>query len=255
MASPLAPILGAVATAVLQRTYLVQNNTPTGIPQILAVLDVVQEEDPEFSAEVTQHPVEQGSEVSDHIQIKNPTLHLKGTISNSPLDLSTSIANVLAGGIDLITSSQARSNILNSGVQQAAGFAGAALMGGASTLQGAVGGAADAIARAILLSVFDARTPFDVVTKRFKYESMVIEKISFPRDSDTGYQLVFEMDLIKLRIVSPFDVQINTVDEGVVTSALNKSNLGGQASKQVSDQAASSVNKSWMRAIIKGVTG
>ena len=247
--SILGPLIGAAGSGLLQRTYFLQTNTPSGIPQILVVLDAITQETPEFSADVTQHPVEFGSEVSDHIQIKNPTLTLKGTISNTPLDLQTTIGNVLSGGLAAITSSQARTNILNTGLQQGAGILGAKLLGGAAgLLSEGLAGSADALARTSLLNAFESRQPFDVLTKRQRYESMVIEKLSFPRDGSTGYQLVFEMELIRLRIVSPLTVTITQVGEDVITSATGISNLGSQAAGGTSAGFAAAGNKSILRA-------
>jgi hypothetical protein len=248
-------LLGAAATGVLQRTFMMQSSGESffGIPQILAVFDAVTEEEPEFTADVTQHPVEKGKEVTDHIQIKNGTLRLKGTISNSPIDLATSIGNLQAAGIDLITSSQARANLLNTGVQQAAGVAGASLLGNASNpLGGFLGGAADAIARTVLLNAFQTKQIVDVVTKRQKYTSMAIQRLSFPRDSNTGYQLIFELEFIQIRIVSPATIDLTQVAEDVTTSAVSLSKLGSQATSGVSDQATSAVNKSWLRQVVGG---
>lgn len=252
MANLLGTIIEAATTGVLQRTFFIQNKTATGIPAILAVLDAVLEESPEYTADVTQHPVEEGPEVSDHIQLKNPTLRLRGTISNTPLDLATSVGNLLAGGLAVVSSSQARSNILNTGLQQGAGIIGAKLLGRSANGANALAGAADAIARTILLNAYEQRRPFDVVTKRQKYEDMVIERLSFPRDQNTGFQLVFEIELIHLRIVSPFSVQINTVAENVVTSATGKADLGAQATGAVSDQTTGAVNGSILRKLIGG---
>jgi hypothetical protein len=248
MASPLGALVAAAGTGLLQRTYLLRTKTQTGLPQLLIVFDAITEETPEFTADVTQHPVEEGPEVSDHIQLKNPTLSLKGTISNNPLDLQTTIANLAAGGLDLVTSSQFRANILNTGLQQAGGIAGATLLGNASNpAQQGIAGAADAIARSALLSAFEQRLPFDVITKRQRYENMVIERLAFPRDSNTGFQLVFEIDMIRLRTVSTLTVQIDEVSENVITSATKKTNLGSQVSKGVSTAAASGGMKSLLR--------
>lgn len=161
----MASVLTSVASGVgqiLGRTYFVQvSNTPLGVPIPLAVLDVVEEEDVEYTAEITDHPVEAGQEISDHNQPKPAILRLKGKISNTPLDLSVAIANVLAGGIQAATSAQARSNLLNSGASQAAGIVGAALQGKAGNLgASAFSGAVDAIARTILIATYQNKMPF-----------------------------------------------------------------------------------------------
>lgn len=249
-------LLGSAGTALLQRTYLIKTDTPFGIPQPLVVFDAVTQETPEYTADVTQHPVESGPEVTDHIQLKNPTLKISGTISNSPLDLSVSIGNLLAGGIDVITSSQARANILNTGLQQAAGIAGASLLGG-SGIQGAAGGAfggaADAIARTVLLTAFETKSIFDVVTKRQKFEDMVIQSLSFPRDASTGFQVMFELEMVRIRIVSPLSVQLGSLAENIVTAGAGKTNLGAQATAGVTSQTSGAVGGSWLRSIVKGV--
>lgn len=256
MSSIIGDLTGAAASTLLQRTFLIQSNTPTGIPRILCVFDAVLEEAPQYSADVTQHPVEEGPEVSDHIQLKNPTLRIVGTISNSPIDLQTTIGNLLAGGTAFFTSSQFRSNILNSGIGVAAPIIGAKLLKNASNAAArgtALAGAADALARNILLNAYEQKQPFDVMTKRQKYSNMVIQSMKFPRDTRTGYQLVFELEMIALRIVTPISVQINTVAENVTSSATSKASLGGQSTKEISSQATSQVNGSWLRKIIKGV--
>lgn len=254
MASVLGLIASAAGTGLLQRTYFLQSQTQDGIPKILLVLDAVTSEEPEFLADVTEHPVESGPEVSDHIQLKNPTLKLKGTISNNPIDLQTSIGNLLAAGTDLVTSSRARVNALNSGIQQAAGIAGAALLGNSSNpFAAGLTAAADAMARTIFLSAYENRTPFDVITKRQRYESMVIERLSFPRDSQTGFQLQFEVDLKRIRIVSPLTVEIKNLAETVVTSASTNQNLGAQATRGVSAATSAALgNNSILRTLVGG---
>ena len=244
----LSPLLGAIGSGLLKRTYFLQTDTPDGFPNILAVLDAVVEENPTYSAIVTQHPVEAGKEITDHIQIKSTTLTLKGTISNSPLDLGTSIGNLLSGGIGIATSAQARSNILNTGLQQAAGIGAAALVGGAS--EDILSGAADALSREVLLNVFDNKTPFAVITRRQRFDNMVIENMRFPRDSSTGFQLAFEMDLVEIRIVTAGQVELQSLDEGVVAAATKVSKQGSQVSK-----VASAPMKSLLGKAIKGFTG
>jgi hypothetical protein len=232
-------------SAVLGRTLLMQTNTATGIPVPLAVLDVVKDESVDYDAEVTEHPVEAGPEVSDHIQILNPTIRLKGTISNTPLDLSVAIANIAAGGLAAISSSQARSNLLNSGFSQATGILGAALQGNASNIAAnAFAGSVDAVSRTILLYAFQSKTPFTLITKRQSFSNVVIKKLRFPRNEETGYALDFEMDIKQLTIVSTLKVQKTSVDESVISTASSSTSLGSQATLQASTQVQSAVSSS-----------
>lgn len=239
----LEPLLGAAGTAVLQRTFLLETGTDTGIPRPLIVLDVVTEEEPTYEADVTEHPVEDGPEISDHIQLKNPTLRLKGTISATPLDLATSIGNLVSTGLGILTSSQTRANFFNAGIQQAAGAIGASLLQGAALNPSSlISGSADAMARSIFMSAYERKARFDVVTKRVRYPNMVIESMSFPRDKDTGQQLIFELHLKQVRIVSSQVVKIGTTSDSVLNSATSLLGLGSQGTTPLSADSSAQVN-------------
>lgn len=244
MASLLSALAGGAAQ-VLGRTLFLQTNTATGIPVPLAVLDVVKNEVVEYDSEISEHPVEQGTEVSDHQQLHNPTIRLKGTISSTPLDLSVAIANIAAGTLAAISSSQARSNLLNSGLSVGTGIVGAALQGNAGNIAAnAFAGAVDAVSRTILLYCYQNKTPFTVITKRASYTNCLIKRLSFPRDENTGYALDFEMDIRQIRIVTPIKVQKTQLDESIISTAASSTNLGNQATQLASNQVQSAVSSS-----------
>lgn len=250
-------LIGGAGTALLQRTYMLQSKASNafGVPQPLAVFDAILEENPEYTADVTQHTVESGPEVTDHIQLKNPSLKLKGIISNSPIDLSSSVGNVVSGGASLFTSAQFRSNLLNTGLQQAAGQGGATLLQGASK-GGFLGGAADSLARSSLIGALQSKQIVDIVTKRQKYSSMAIQALRFPRDQSTGFALVFELDLIQIRIVSSISTLLPHVSENVATSAAGTTKLGSQVASQVSSKASAAIgNNSILRQGYEGARG
>lgn len=254
----LSDLVAASGRSALQRTYLLERETFNGIPRVLIVFDAVTSEDPVFEADVTEVAVEEGPEVTDHIQLKNPRLTLQGVISQTPIDLQVSVANLVAGSVEAATFSQFRANILNTGIQQAAGVASAAMLGSAADpLAGLQSGLADAIGRSLLLSAYERRSRFDVVTKRQRYSSMVIQKLQFPYASDTGNQLRFIIEMKQVRIVKPFEVQIDTVDEAVVTSAVDKTDLGKQAAAALNSNTESAVNQSTFAKIddLLGITG
>lgn len=240
--------LSAIASGVgqiLGRTVLIQPNTATGIPVPLAVLDVVKDEIVEYTAEISSHPVEAGLEISDHSQKKNPTIRLKGTISNTPLDLSVAVANIAAGAFAAISSSQARSNLLSSAATIGTGILGASLQGNASNIgSNAFAGAVDAISRTILINTFEQVVPFTIITKRQKFDNVLIKKLTFPRNEETGYALAFEMDIEQIRIVTPLKVQKGNVAESVQSTASSSTNLGSQSTQLASAQMQSAVKAS-----------
>ena len=237
--------LGVGIGQILSRTVFIQPNGPAGIPIPLAVLDVVKNEVVDYDAEVSEHGVEEGPEVSDHVQLHNVTLRLKGTISSTPLDLSVAIANLAAGAYAAVTDNQARSNLLNSGFSQSIGMVGAALQGNAGNVgASAFSGAVDAVSRTILIAVWQARMPFTIVTKRQTYPNMIIKRLSFPRDQETGYALDFEMDIKQMRIVSTLKVQKNSVGEDVISTASSSTGLGSQSTSEANSQIQSQVQQS-----------
>jgi hypothetical protein len=237
--------LAAGLGQILGRTYFVQPNGPLGVPVPLVVLDVVTNEDVEYRADITEHPVEMGPEVSDHAQLKNPIVRLRGKISNTPLDVSVDIANILAGGIAAASSSQVRQNLLNTGLSQISGLAGAALQGKTGNLaSSAFAGAMDAISRTILINVLEAKQPFSILTVRQRFDDMLIERLRFPRDENTGYALEFEMDIKHVTIVTPLTVpQFTQVAENVI-SGTGATSIGSQATQNVSAQGVAGVQSS-----------
>lgn len=48
-------------------------------------IDAVPDEQHEYSAEVTEHPVERGADVTDHVRLKTPRVTLRGIVSDTPI--------------------------------------------------------------------------------------------------------------------------------------------------------------------------
>lgn len=234
-------IATASARGALGRTFLLEN-TPTGIPNLVLVFDAIESEVPEFEANVSLVPVEDSQpEITDHVQIRNPTLSLTGVISESPIDLSVQVANLAAGAQNLVTNNQLRDNFLDSGFSSVAGAIGGDLLSGASAGD-AASGALDIIARQIILSAYERAARLTVVTRRQQYENMIIKKISFPRDRSTGRQTRFTMELQQIRVVSPFIANLSTTESGVSVTAVPNQSLGSQSLGVISDSVGEGVD-------------
>jgi hypothetical protein len=204
----------------------------------------------EYDSEITEHPVEEGPETGDHQQLKNPVIRLKGTISSTPLDLSVAIANITAGGLAAITSSQARTNLLNTGLSQGVGVVSGVLQGNAANIaSSAFAGAVDAISRTILIYTYQNKQPFTVLTRRQRFDNVLIKHLSFPRSEETGYALDFEMDIRQLTIVTPLQVQKTQLDESVISTGASATNLGNQSTQLASTQVQQAVQGSSLGSI------
>ena len=58
------------------------------------------------------------------------------------------------------------------------------------------------------------------------------------RDPQTGRQVIFELEMKKIRVVSAFSVQIKNLAEDVINSANPIASLGTQVTKGVTSQVS-----------------
>lgn len=223
----------------LGRSFILEQRQ-SGLPRLLLVFDAITSEVPEFEADVTLLPTESGTEVTDHIQIRNPILKMDGVISESPIDMEVTAANIAGANLDSVTPGQLRNNFRDAATQSVGGIVGGNLLGtAASGLPGA--GLVDVIARNALLDLYSRRARFTVVTRRQQYTNMVIQKMSFPKTSDTGRQLQFSITFQQVRIVAPFTVNIESVASDTANSATTEASQGSQTSRAATASEAMSV--------------
>lgn len=221
----------------LNRTFLIER-TSAGIPALLLVIDVNQSEEGIFPSDVTENPVEDSSpEIADHIQRKNIRLTLNGVISETPINLGVAISNLTSGGLQAVTSSQFRENIVETGLIAAKGIASSALLGGANDLlsQGQAG-AFDSVARSVLISAWERRAIFDVITPKQRYSSMTIAELKIPRDARTGRAFKFTLDLKQIRRISPLTIKLDAVSQDAVNQAASNLDQGTQVAKGLNAQ-------------------
>ena len=91
-----------------------------------------------------------------------------------------------------------------------------------------------------LLDLRNSRTPFSVVSKYDVYNDCVVKSLSIPVAPDDGNTLIFNMDVVQVRLSKDFDnvrlVNIEDVSVGVVDSAQVKSQSGvKQKTRTLSD--------------------
>jgi hypothetical protein len=126
-------------------------------------LDAVLSEQHDFESEVTEHPVESGANVSDHIRNKPATLKLECVVSNTPI-------------------------FQKEVVERMGGFR-----------KGSPGRAEDAFAT--LMRLREEQQPITVATRLKAYSNMAIASISIPRDAKTGDTMRFSLVLKEIRLV------------------------------------------------------
>lgn len=150
------------------------------------VIDIASSEDHQFDNEVTDHPVETGSNVADNTIAKPLVIVIDGLVSDFPLT---------GGGL--------------TGTSQPAGGATQSPTPSQYALQK-------------LLALHASRQPITVIDSLGTWPSMVLEKLSVPRTAKTGYALQFRASF--KQIVTTTNER--TVVPVSLPRAAAKSNLG-----------------------------
>lgn len=154
------------------------------------------------TADVTDHPVEEGSDVSDHKRDKPDTLKIEGLISNTPINRGQITRSLPRSFVD--TAAEALSNASRPGYAEAA----------YTTLRG----------------LKESGKLITVITALRVYENMMLTELSAPRDSKTGDGLAFTASLRSVRLVRNRRVAITTADP-TLAKAATKKKTGTKATK------------------------
>jgi len=179
------------------------------------VFDAVINETHSFASTPTMFPLEDGSVISDHIVQSPVTLSLTGIVSDTPLP------DTMTGQLKQTFGAAATTLMPPLGVTLA------------STAYALYSTGTDALkpskkAFQTLLALREGNAsanpptppvPFTVITKYFRYESMIITNLTFPVDASTDGQLVFTVDLIKLTLVAPQIVNLQTLSNAALAAA------------------------------------
>lgn len=88
-----------------------------------------------------------------------------------------------------------------------------------------------------LLTLFNSKTPFKVVTGLETYENMVLTGLTFPRDAKTGRSITFKCQLTEI-ITATFDSETLTV-ENVSEDLDTKQQAGSKVEKGKQNTTAS----------------
>ena len=133
------------------------------------------------TAQATEHPVESGVDISDHIIQRPDEVDIAGVISNTPIEIVERIGGILAGGVS--------------------GPAGAA--SAAFNPQRAE----DAYEELRILKT--TGTLITVVTPLRTYEQMAITSLVVNRDSATGDAVALSMRMKEVRLVESLTVDVD----------------------------------------------
>lgn len=190
-----------------QRVQFIQNATATVIE-----FDASLKETHIRNSPPTKFPIEDGTNISDHVILEPFELDLNAIITDSPI-----------GGITGLLTETATT--LTSSLLPPVGLIGAA--GAYSLISGLKATSRSVSYYNQILQLQQNKQPFDVLTSIYRYPSMWIASLSVPRDSETGSSLIFNMKLVQLILVIPQSVSVQIFANPAL--AANQANLGQQS--------------------------
>lgn len=198
-------LLGALGVS--QRVQFIQNSTSTVIQ-----LDASLKETHSRKSTPTKFPIENGTNVSDHLILDPFDLEITGIITDTPLgNVQQLLTEIATTAVQSLTPP----------VGVIAGSAGFALFKALSNSK-----SPSVSAYGQLLALQSNGQPFDVLTSLYRYPSMWISELSAPRDSETGKSLLFTVKLTQLILVSPRSVNVQIFANPSLSS--NQGDLGQQ---------------------------
>jgi hypothetical protein len=172
---------------------LLYSGLPTTIDSL--TLDASLSENHQTDVEVTDHPVEQGADVTDHRRRKPDSLTLEGIVSNYPLPSATDVEALQEWqGRQWYSRSSASFGRAESAYQQ-------------------------------LLDLADSSVLITVVTNLRIYENMTLTSLHVPRDAKSGQMIRFTATFREIRIVANKTIQVKAATSRATKKKdLNKKN-------------------------------
>lgn len=179
------------------------------------VLDATLSDSHSYVNEVTQHPIETGANISDHIKLNPDQVTIEGFVTNSPVAF---IQFTSFGLVRRESDGQLRAKNLS------------------GTTQG--GRVKSAYITLLELSGRQIDGPnkepkiIDVVTGLRIYRNMAITDLSIPRDSaNSKNQLRFRAVLTSIKTVTSETIELPNVSEDIKDSAQSKTDTAKQTAK------------------------
>jgi hypothetical protein len=209
-----------------RRTTVRQNNSDVDILPI----DATVQRTTNYENEVTQFPVEDGNDVTDHIRNKPITMNIDGIISDTPLTLEAQKASLVTSGGSFAARSLGG---FKGGLASTLAGAAAGKLG--STLFQASGSPAE-IGRKTLETLITSKARFRIAIGNRILDNMVMTRLSIPEDNQIGQALKFSATFQQIRVVTGQTVLIQRVARSAAHSASKKTSLGAQAATEANDQ-------------------
>ncbi len=157
-------------------------------------IDIAKMETHSLDAEVTDHPVEKGSVISDHVRLNPIEITLECLVSDTPIGVIATDPTRQAGAIEINGES---SDTAPTPSEDAYAF---------------------------LKRIRLAREPVTIETSLDRFENMVLTSLSVPRNATTSGGLTFEVTFKEVVIIENLRVTVRVATPG--SGSINKVDLG-----------------------------
>jgi len=203
-------------------------NTTVGILN----LDASISEDHSYTNDVSMFPIEDGSEITDHVRISPDRITLNGFITNHPVNsLAQNATQIFKAVKNVVTFKSFSRDDKQSNVEVARDFL---LLVSGRKING----------EKVQPQIVDVTTGLRV------YTSMMMTSLSFPRDVSTGDSLRFTAEFVKIQIVDTETIELPARSESVkdiAGSTTDKSNQSTQTAKESQEDKRSKLKKGFDR--------
>ncbi len=154
----------------------------------LLKIDATRAEDHSFKAKATQHEVEDGANISDHVIKTGRVVSIDGVVSDDPISIAAAAVGNIAG---------ISGNVVG-------GLGGAVATGAVSKLGSeliANGSKPSKDAVDILEYIYEESIPLMITTSIKTYTNMIMESLNIPRNSRNANSLEFKAFALSIVII------------------------------------------------------
>lgn len=179
------------------------------------------------SVNPTLNPVEDGVDITDHVDIQSKTYSVDGVISDTPISLIEtaigSVAGIIGGAESKRTGSPITGALVTGGV---AAFGGAILNN--------IRGNRVKTAFQLLQEAQDNKVLLTITSGLRTYNNMILNDLSVTKTATDGSTLPFTATLTEIKIVESETITISKklIDESIAHSATGEGDLGNQDSNE-----------------------
>lgn len=228
--------------------FMRRGSTRTQIQRVIdgktsaMVLDAMVKEDYTAEAEPTNHPVEDGADITDHVILRPRTLQIEGIVTETPFNVLDSFVN---------TAVQTVSSTIGRAIQRkvgggAFGAVASSRIGGLAgkSLAGLLKSESDNRLNGVLQelkAVRDSRAPITIVTGLTQYDNFILRSFTVSRDQSSGKSMRVSLSFIEVIKATAKTVKVPVPK---VKSAVPKVERGRQGTTELSSTSEKGKNGS-----------